>query len=935
MPATDVVVVQVNDVAVTAPDNVAPIATSQSIEINQDTFAALVLAGEDSDGSIVRFTVTTTPSSGRLTGTAPRLTYTPNTGFSGSDQFAFTVTDDAGATSTPATVSVAVQSTVVANIAPAADAQSVETAEDVQLAITLTGSDPDGTLSAFSITVPPASGTLSGVPPQIQYRPNPDFNGTDQFEFSVTDNSGVQSQSATVLVEVSPVNDPPMANAGPSIAVDVGSIATLDGSASRDVEDGMALQFHWFEISELRVQLDDANSAMPSFTAPPVDAPRAAWFVLTVTDSQGAFSTQIVSVGIHPLPTLGTVSGTTSQFSDVLLTMPDGRATLTIPAGAVANDTTVTMTQRTQAQSAAQVPGVDSAVSAFYEFSPENLEFTVPAFLEFDPSAQSNTDTIVDIVTPVAPNSGPHVSEVGTFTEYNNSHTRVELNSLPGLISFRRPEIQLDFPRNIAMLVGESREIPITATASTRYLLQAETDLAFGAATGSNTEVIISTSIDQPFARELFSNGTREETASVDVTCNSFGRDQIITRHSIDPFEPVGNVGFASARRFYKLVTNVACRAEIPTALAAFIFSVGTLPEGVALAPPPPYKPENGVDNTTQRFIVASPDELNIFTARGEKIHTLPQNGDTIFGALQLRQPNDDEWTFTFGDRGKRVFPIGEGFGFGDAPPGQNRPTFSAKYGRNLNGDRDYDTAISVANGVVERTRPEGTAFVNPADTIFDGSANNLPDTSRPLFGCDVLSHRKFICVTVDGHIYGIDSMIPNGNLTLIADNAGSEVRDIECEIMDALGTANCIASAFVSTSVMHCRGSIFDLSSFQCGIPISVASAVSVGVAKTAAGNLAVAVPNAGTSSLHMLEFEADGTLNFNAEIPLTEIMQLPGLENLFLLGAAHAELDPTSDTVVVTGSGSDNVLILPLDLLATLPSAPTSIENWFVTFD
>ncbi|HVS66481.1 MAG TPA: IPTL-CTERM sorting domain-containing protein [Thermoanaerobaculia bacterium] len=118
------------------------------------------------------------------------------------------------------------------NTPPVADPQSVTTDEDVPIAITLTGSDPESDPVTFSI-VPgsgPSNGTLSGAPPNLTYTPDPDFNGPDSFEFQVEDPSG-GTDTATVSITVDPVQDPPTANAqSVTTGEDVPVVITLTGS---------------------------------------------------------------------------------------------------------------------------------------------------------------------------------------------------------------------------------------------------------------------------------------------------------------------------------------------------------------------------------------------------------------------------------------------------------------------------------------------------------------------------------------------------------------------------------------------------------------------------------------------------------------------------------------------------------------------------------
>src|SRR6185436_20678812 len=94
--------------------------------------------------------------------------------------------------------------------APIALAQSVTTAEDANKLITLPGVDPDGDAITFSIVTPPSNGTLSGTPPNVLYRPATNYNGADSFTFRAYDGKSFGAP-ATVSINVTPVNDPPVA----------------------------------------------------------------------------------------------------------------------------------------------------------------------------------------------------------------------------------------------------------------------------------------------------------------------------------------------------------------------------------------------------------------------------------------------------------------------------------------------------------------------------------------------------------------------------------------------------------------------------------------------------------------------------------------------------------------------------------------------------
>lgn len=96
------------------------------------------------------------------------------------------------------------------NAPPVADDQSVSTAEDAEVDVTLTGSDPDGGTLTFAIVSGPDHGALSGTPPVVAYTPDPDYFGPDGFTFEVDDGAG--TDQGVVSLTVTPVNDPPWFN---------------------------------------------------------------------------------------------------------------------------------------------------------------------------------------------------------------------------------------------------------------------------------------------------------------------------------------------------------------------------------------------------------------------------------------------------------------------------------------------------------------------------------------------------------------------------------------------------------------------------------------------------------------------------------------------------------------------------------------------------
>ena len=78
-------------------------AEGEGVMTEEDTPVYITLIGNDVDGDSLTYNVVTGPSHGRLSGTVPKLTYTPEPNFNGTDSFTFVI-NDATVDSIPMTV---------------------------------------------------------------------------------------------------------------------------------------------------------------------------------------------------------------------------------------------------------------------------------------------------------------------------------------------------------------------------------------------------------------------------------------------------------------------------------------------------------------------------------------------------------------------------------------------------------------------------------------------------------------------------------------------------------------------------------------------------------------------------------------------------------------------------------------------------------------
>jgi hypothetical protein len=198
-----VTVSAVNDPPVAVADTATVLEDSSSNQID------VLLNDVDVDGDDLNVSGVTQPAHGTVTYTVDYVFYSPDLNYYGSDQFSYTITDNHGG-SDSATVYVTVTPVNDPPVAVDDDATVPEDSVNNQLDVLANDNDVDGDdLDIVGVTVP-LHGTATYTASYVFYTPDPDYTGTDQLSYSITDNHG-GSDSATVFVTVGGVNDPPVA----------------------------------------------------------------------------------------------------------------------------------------------------------------------------------------------------------------------------------------------------------------------------------------------------------------------------------------------------------------------------------------------------------------------------------------------------------------------------------------------------------------------------------------------------------------------------------------------------------------------------------------------------------------------------------------------------------------------------------------------------
>lgn len=194
------------------PVNDSPVASDDLFTTNENTSGTIHILGNDYDaeGDALTPVILTQPTAGSAAIQADgSVLYTPQPGYSGSDHFTYSVTDSGGL-SDSASVSV-----IIAPIAVAfsAVADSLAVSEDSQITLNLLSNDQNP--ESLSLTLALQSLPLYGQAQLSQdgiltYIPNADFYGSENLTYSLTDGEG-NTSIASVSIEVTPVNDPPLA----------------------------------------------------------------------------------------------------------------------------------------------------------------------------------------------------------------------------------------------------------------------------------------------------------------------------------------------------------------------------------------------------------------------------------------------------------------------------------------------------------------------------------------------------------------------------------------------------------------------------------------------------------------------------------------------------------------------------------------------------
>ncbi len=332
----------------TVGTNAAPVATADPLSTPMDVplvidVAADLLANDSDDHDFELLPIhVTVDDSGLANGTLTdngdgTYTYDPDPGFVGTDTFTYVVADSAPEPSDPATVTVDVTAVNTPPVANDDGGLGFTTDEDTSFTtadVTANDTDAeDGNPPGGPVTVVDdvGNGTLTdNGDGTFGYDPDPDFNGTDTFTYTVADSGGLISNKATVTITVTAVNDPPTAtDETPEVAEDGSVPVLLEGTDP----DGDPLTF---------TKLTDpdhgtVSGAPPNLTyTPDPDYFGPDSFDFEARDPDGATDTGTISITVLPVndpPVVNLLGDQTLDEDEPAQTVPGFMSPAPLPIG--------------------------------------------------------------------------------------------------------------------------------------------------------------------------------------------------------------------------------------------------------------------------------------------------------------------------------------------------------------------------------------------------------------------------------------------------------------------------------------------------------------------------------------------------------------------------------------------------------------------------
>jgi len=409
--------------------NDIPLAGSDSISVAEGGTQSTLDSGfstllhNDSDiesGSNLSATLLSAPANGSLVLNANgTFSYVHNGSETTSDSFTYVVTDPDGGISVPASVNIAISPI---NDSPVAISDTATVAESGSVQIFVLGNDADPELDPLSVqvTAPPSFGAVVVNPDNsVLYSHDGSDTTLDTFSYSVDDGNG-GTDVANVSISISPVNDPPVANAdfatvneGASFVIDV---LSNDFDPDSSILSPMVIA----QPSNGTLTLNNDNTFTYTHDGSETLSDS---FSYQIVDDQNLASTALVQIDINP------VNDAPLTTADQIAVNEGGTVTFDVLANdADPENGLLTLVLATNPQNGQVVVNADNTITYQHDDSEsgsDQFQYTA-----FDPQGGSTTETVSVDINLTNDNVPSFSNTPLTFEVYENATTGSILGSV-------------------------------------------------------------------------------------------------------------------------------------------------------------------------------------------------------------------------------------------------------------------------------------------------------------------------------------------------------------------------------------------------------------------------------------------------------------------------------------------------------------------------
>ncbi len=437
------------------PFNDSPVAVADVATVAEGgTVSVAVLANDTDPDSTLAYasvSIQTLPTNGSAVVGATGVTYTHDGSETTADSFTYRV-NDGFVDSNTVTVAITV---TPANDAPVAieDLGTVAEGASLSVAVLANDVDPDSTLAYTNVVLQsqPSHGTAVVGATGVTYTHDGSEGSTDAFTYQVNDGSG-DSNTVTVSITVTPVNDVPAAIADTGTVAEGGTVVVA--VLANDLDPDSTLTYTNVSLMSAPtngIAVMDARGVKYTHNGSETSSDA---FTYQVKDGSGDSNTVTVSITVTP------IDDAPSAVADSDAVAEGGTVSVAVLANDIDTDSTLAYANVDIASAPANGIAVVGATGVTYTHNGSETSTDAFTYRVNDGSRDSNTVTVSITVTPV--NDAPvAVADTSTVAEGGTVLVAVLANDLD-------PDSTLGYT-NVSLASAPTNGIAVVGAAGITY----------------------------------------------------------------------------------------------------------------------------------------------------------------------------------------------------------------------------------------------------------------------------------------------------------------------------------------------------------------------------------------------------------------------------------------------------------------------------------